>query len=84
MEVKMISPIRTKRFFTQISIYDLSIRTGIDPARISLIERGYKIPRADEKEKIARALGCEIEDIFPLRTIKDQFVESAGRGGQGL
>jgi len=61
----MISPLREKRFFGELSIYDLSQRTGIDPSKISLIERGYKIPRQDEKDKIAQALSCEVEDIFP-------------------
>jgi transcriptional regulator with XRE-family HTH domain len=40
------------------------MKTGIDPARISLIERGYKNPRDDEKEKISRVLGVDIERIF--------------------
>ena len=61
----MISPLRQKRFFGELSIYDLSQKTGVDPARISLIERGYKMPREDEKERIAKALDCEIVDIFP-------------------
>ena len=61
----MISPLREKRFFSELSIYELSQKTGIDPARISLIERGYKIPREDEKTKIAESLTCPINDIFP-------------------
>lgn len=60
----MISPLREKRFFSELSIYDLSQRTGIDPARISLIERGYKVPREDEKKKIAQALDCQVKEIF--------------------
>ena len=60
----MISPLREKRFFGELSIYDLSQKTGIDPARISLIERGYKNPKEDEKQKLAKALGCKAEDIF--------------------
>ena len=61
----MISPLREKRFFGELSIYDLSQKTGIDAAKISLIERGYKVPRKDEKEKIARVFDCEVEEIFP-------------------
>jgi len=61
----MISPLREKRFFGELTIYDLSKRTGIDPARISLMERGYKIPREDEKKKIAKVLSCKAIDIFP-------------------
>ncbi len=61
----MISALRTKRFFAGISIYDLSKQTGIDPSKISLIERGYKIPKINEKEDIAKALNCNPKDIFP-------------------
>ncbi len=61
----MISPLREKRFFDELSIYDLSQNTGIDPSKISLIERGYKAPSADEKRKIAKALNCDVTDIFP-------------------
>jgi len=60
----MISPMKEKRFFAQITIYDLSIKTKIDPGKISLIERGYKIPCDKEKTKIANALNCKIEEIF--------------------
>ena len=61
----MISPLRIKRFFSQLTLYDLGLRTGIDPARISLIERGYKAPRPEEEKKLAIALGCEATEIFP-------------------
>jgi transcriptional regulator with XRE-family HTH domain len=64
----MISPLRKKRFFDELSIYDLSQKTDIDPAKISLIERGYKIPREDEKMKIAKALGCKVSEVFPDET----------------
>ncbi len=60
----MITPMKKRRFFAQMTIYDLSIKTGIDPGRISLIERKYKTPRDDEKEKIAEALGVGVEEIF--------------------
>ena len=63
--LEMISPLKEKRFFSELSIYDLSQKTGIDPAKISLIERGYKTPRKDEKKKIAKVLGCKVTDIFP-------------------
>ena len=65
MEAKMISPLREKRFFAEVSIYELGLKTGIQPSKISLIERGYKAPSPDEKKKLAIALGCETTEIFP-------------------
>ena len=61
----MISPLRIKRFLSELTLYDLGLRTGVDPARLSLIERGYKIPRPDEKARLANALGCASSEIFP-------------------
>lgn len=60
----MISPLRTKRFFMEMSIYDVSKVTGIDPPKISLIERDLKKARDDEKEKFAIALKCTVDEIF--------------------
>ena len=60
----MVSLLRIKRFFAELTIYALSQKSGIDPGRISLLERGFKVPRDDEKERIAKALNCDVEDIF--------------------
>ena len=61
----MLSSLRKKRLFQEMTIYDLERRTGLNPAKISLIERGYRSPRNDEKLKLAKALNCKVEDIFP-------------------
>lgn len=61
----MISVLRKKRFFKELSIYDISQETGIDPSRISLLERGYKTPKNDEKEKLAKVFGCKVKELFP-------------------
>ncbi|MBI5554805.1 MAG: helix-turn-helix transcriptional regulator [Elusimicrobia bacterium] len=60
----MISPLRKKRILSEQSIYEVGKKTGIDTARISLIERGYKLPREDEKKKFAEAIGCSVDEIF--------------------
>ena len=61
----MLSPLRKKRLLEELSIYDIERRTGIDVAKISLVERGYRNPRDEEKLKLAKALKCRVEDIFP-------------------
>ncbi|MBU4427426.1 MAG: helix-turn-helix transcriptional regulator [Desulfobacterales bacterium] len=61
----MLSPLRQKRLFQELTIYDLERRTGLNAAKISLIERGYRNPRNEEKLKLAKVLNCEVEDIFP-------------------
>ena len=61
----MLSPLRQKRLLEELTIYDIERMTGLDTTRISLIERGYRTPRADEKQRLAKALKCRVEDIFP-------------------
>ena len=60
----MVSALRTKRFFSQQTIYEVSMETGILPSRISLVERGLAAARADEQEKLAEFFGCEVDELF--------------------
>jgi len=57
--------LREARFFKGLNQWDISVKTGIPQSKLSLIERGYIDPKEDEKKRIAKALGCRIEDIFP-------------------
>lgn len=61
----MLSPLRKERLMKEMTLYDLQSRTGIDSAKLSLIERGYRHARPDERERIARALKCRVEELFP-------------------
>ena len=61
----MLSPLRQKRLFQELTIYDLERMTGLNIAKISLIERGYRNPQNEEKMKLASALKCKVADIFP-------------------
>ncbi len=53
---------RTRKNFRQI---DLSLRTGINGARLSMIENGLTPPRAEEMRALAKALALSTEDLFP-------------------
>ncbi|UCE52498.1 MAG: helix-turn-helix transcriptional regulator [Desulfobacterales bacterium] len=52
--------LKEARFKKGITQFDLRILTGIHQSRISYIERGYIIPRDDEKQRIEDALGLRI------------------------
>ena len=56
--------LRKIRFEQRVTQIDLMVKTGIWPSRISLLENGYLQPKPDEKEKLARALGVKIEELF--------------------
>ena len=57
--------VKEARFFERKTQLDLSIKTGIDHATISRIERGYQIPSETQKIKLAKALKRDIAWLFP-------------------
>ena len=56
--------LREVRFFKRVTQPLLALKTGIQQSRISLIENELVIPREDEKQKIAEALGTTVQNIF--------------------
>jgi transcriptional regulator with XRE-family HTH domain len=57
--------VREARFHKRMSQMLLFRKTGIWPSRISYIENGYMEPNDKEKQKLAKALEVEIEELFP-------------------
>jgi transcriptional regulator with XRE-family HTH domain len=55
--------LREARFKKGLTQFDLRIKTGIHQSRISLLERGYYEPRAEEIEKLARALSIPANEL---------------------
>ena len=58
--------LRTTRILKGFNQYDVALKTGIPQSKISLIERGYVAPKDDEKLRFAKALNCEVQEIFPV------------------
>lgn len=56
---------RREQLRVAFSQYHLSKLTDIPQTRISLIERALVEPRPDECERIAQALGCAVEELWP-------------------
>jgi transcriptional regulator with XRE-family HTH domain len=48
-----------------LSAVDIHVLTGIPFSRIYYIERGTYIPTTGQKTAIAKALGYQIERVFP-------------------
>lgn len=53
--------LRMARNLKRITQYQLELMTGIFQSRISLIERGFRIPTDEEERKIMEALGLWVE-----------------------
>jgi predicted transcriptional regulator len=56
---------RREQLQVAFSQYHLARLADIPQSRISLIERGLVEPRPDERERIAKALGCPEEHLWP-------------------
>jgi transcriptional regulator with XRE-family HTH domain len=61
----MLSALRKERLLREKKLYDISKRSGISAGRLSLIERGYAMPRWEEMRAIAHALDVPVKLIFP-------------------
>jgi len=59
-----MSKLREIRFFKRITQPLLALKTGIQQSRISLIENELVKPKEGEKQKIAKALGLKVEELF--------------------
>jgi len=64
----MKNRLKEARFFAKKPQIRLWLETGIHYATISRIECGYIKPSEEQKEKLAKALGVDIDWLFP----KDQ------------
>ncbi len=60
----MGNKVRETRVVKRVSQFQLRLATRIHQSKISMIENGLIDPREDEKEKLAKALGVAVEEIF--------------------
>ncbi len=60
----MNNRLRETRVVKRVTQFQLRIATGIHQSKISMIENGLLLPREDEKEKLAKALGVVVQEIF--------------------
>jgi len=62
----MLSPLRKKRILSEITLYDLARKVGIAASKLSLVEREIESAQPEEQERLAKVLGCEVAEIFPV------------------
>ena len=53
--------LKKARFIRGKTQFELRLLTGIHQSRISVIEKGYVVPRDDEKERLEAALNTKID-----------------------
>ncbi|NDB89062.1 MAG: XRE family transcriptional regulator [Thaumarchaeota archaeon] len=68
------SLIRFHREVANLSLDELSKRTGISKSQLEGFEKAINIPAFDQTEKIAHAIGVSIRDLLPNDTIDDKVI----------
>ena len=61
----MLTSLRRARLLREMSLYDLRARTGISVSKLSLVERGIEQASEEEKRRLSRALGVQLQELFP-------------------
>lgn len=56
--------LRESRVVKRITQFRLRLETGVHPSKISLIENNLVEATEDEKQKLAKALGVSVAEIF--------------------
>ena len=58
--------IHQKRISMPLTLYELSVKSGVSQSHIGRIERGERFPSAHVLRRIAEPLGFEAEELFTL------------------
>jgi transcriptional regulator with XRE-family HTH domain len=72
--VTELKKIRTSE--RNITQFGLSLRSGVHPSRLSLIENGLTLPTRNEIERISEALNMLGEEIFGLNVVMKRLTAS--------
>ena len=59
-----MTKLKEKRQSMKLRQLDVAFRTGWNPSRVCLYEKGLR-PTRQAALKLAQALGCEVREIYP-------------------
>jgi transcriptional regulator with XRE-family HTH domain len=57
--------LRVERNARRETLQSVQKRTGISIGRLSMLERGFAQPSADERQRLANAFGMRADELFP-------------------
>ena len=63
--------LRSFRLLQGMSLYELAQKVGISESMLSYVERGRRGIDREGQKRIAAALGCEVDLVFPSGESKD-------------
>lgn len=58
--------------------YQIAARAGVHPSEVSRWMNGHRAPSPDQAQRLASALDCEVEDIFPANAERPNRTNDQG------
>ena len=62
-----VTPLKHMRIDQELTLFSLGRKTGINPGRLSMLERSLVPPREDEIRRLAAALDVDPAELFEPR-----------------
>lgn len=73
----MATRLRMARVGADLNQFQLALKADVPQSRLSLYDRGLAVPRHDEAERIAAALGHDVAVLFPEVVVEPQSAPPA-------
>lgn len=73
------NPIRVWREYRKMSLRKLATVAAVSPAYLSEVESGRKPGRAAALQRIARALGVDMDDVMPTQPLRQRKRRKSNR-----
>lgn len=65
-ETRLLNQLKVRRAMNDLTQGDLAVRVGVTRKSVNSIENGHFVPSTELALKMARVLGCTVEDLFQL------------------
>jgi putative transcriptional regulator len=72
MTENLVNTLRVQRAKHELTQEQLADLVGVSRKTINTVERGIFVPSTLLALKLARALGCSVEELFRIETTDDQ------------
>lgn len=65
-ETRLLNQLKVRRAMNDLTQGDLAERVGVTRKSVNSIENGHFVPSTELALRMARVLGCTVEDLFQL------------------
>lgn len=62
----LVPKIRERRMEKYMSQKDVAVKSGVDESQLSQYEKGRRTPTLENAIKIAKAIGCHVDELYEV------------------